>query len=69
MVLRAFAHLVMVASIATTAMTGSATVSWGKERLIVSSTGPDSTLPSFMFMAGSEEGGDLFSGIYDPPYR
>jgi len=39
-----------------------ATISMGKEGMKMSSTGPDSTLPSFFFMAGAEEGGSLFSG-------
>lgn len=34
----------------------------------LSSTGPQSTLPSFFFMAGGEEGGSIFAGSYDPPY-
>ena len=33
------------------------TVSWGKEPMKMSSTGPDNLLPSFFFMAGGEEGG------------
>ena len=43
---------------ATTALTMAApasdisAVSWGKERMKNSSTGPDNTLPSFLFMAG-----------------
>ena len=39
-----------------------ATVKWGKEPIKVSSTGPDSTLPNFFFMAGGEEGGSMFDG-------
>ena len=39
-----------------------ATVAWGKEPMRLSSTGPSSTLPAFFFMAGSEEGGDLWTG-------
>lgn len=35
----------------------------------VSKTGQDSTLPSYFFMAKSEEGGSLFEGFYDPPYQ
>eukprot|EP00756_Hemistasia_phaeocysticola_P062386 Hpha_TRINITY_DN5820_c0_g1::TRINITY_DN5820_c0_g1_i1::g.45580::m.45580 len=34
----------------------------GTYNMKLSSTGPDSTLPSFFFMAGSEEGGSLWSG-------
>ena len=33
------------------------TVSWGKEPIKMSSTGPENLLPSFFFMAGGEEGG------------
>ena len=40
-----------------------ATVKWGKEPIKVSSTGPDSTLPNFFFMAGGEEGGSMFDGL------
>ena len=39
------------------------TVGWGKEPIKMSSTGPDSTLPSFRWMAGAEEGGDIFSSF------
>lgn len=38
------------------------TVTMGKEPMKLSSTGPDYTLPSFFFMAGSEEGGALYGG-------
>ena len=44
-------------AVATTALTMAApaseisAVSWGKERMKNSSTGPDNTLPSFLFMA------------------
>ena len=38
------------------------TASWGKEPMRISSTGPSSTLPSFFFMAGGEEGGSVWSG-------
>ena len=37
-------------------------VRWGKEPMKLSSTGPDSTLPTFFFMAGAEEGGGLYDG-------
>merc|ERR1719174_1057871 len=56
---------------ATTALTMAApasdisAVSWGKERMKNSSTGPDNTLPSFLFMAGGEEGGSLFGGAFN----
>lgn len=43
---------------------GATNVSWGKEPMKISSTGPDSTLPSFIWMAGDEEGGSLMS-IYN----
>ena len=39
-----------------------ATVSWGVERIRVSSTGLSSTLPNFFFMASDEEGGSLYTG-------
>eukprot|EP00948_MAST-09A_sp_MAST-9A-sp1_P004201 g4201.t1 len=39
-----------------------ASLSWGKEPMIMSSTGPDSTLPNFFFQAGAEEGGQIFAG-------
>jgi hypothetical protein len=39
-----------------------ATVSWGKEPMKLSSTGPSSTLPAFFFMAKNEEGGDIWTG-------
>ena len=45
-----------------------ATASWGTESMRLSSTGPQSALPAFLFVAGSEEGGSLFKGFYDPPY-
>ena len=32
-------------------------ISWGKEPMKMSSTGPENLLPSFFFMAGGEEGG------------
>eukprot|EP01084_Bolivina_argentea_P150117 262158_1 len=38
------------------------TVSWGTEPMKLSSTGPQSTLPNFFFMAGGEEGGSLYGG-------
>eukprot|EP00940_MAST-03C_sp_MAST-3C-sp2_P003040 g3040.t1 len=41
----------------------------GAYRMKVSTTGPENTLPSFFFMAKSEEGGSLFKGFYDPPYE
>ena len=40
-----------------------ATVEWGHEPMRMSNTGPQSTLPSFFFMAGDEEGGDIFHGF------
>ena len=40
-----------------------ATVSKGTEPMKMSSTGPQSTLPSFLFMAGGEEGGSLWGGF------
>ena len=39
------------------------TVRAGTEPMKMSSTGPTSTLPSFFFMAGAEEGGSLWSGF------
>ena len=33
-----------------------------RSRMKLSSTGPDSTLPTFFFMAGAEEGGGLYDG-------
>ena len=39
-----------------------ATLKWGTEPIKVSSTGPSSTLPSFFFMAGGEEGGSMYTG-------
>ena len=39
------------------------TVQWGAEPMRMSHTGPASTLPSFFFMAGDEEGGALFSSF------
>ncbi len=47
----------------TTAATSPTTVTWGKEPMRLSSTGPESTLPTFMFMSGAEEGGDIFAGF------
>ena len=35
----------------------------GTEPMKLSSTGPSSTLPSFLFMAGAEEGGSLYGGF------
>ena len=46
----------------TTAAPSPTTVTWGKEPMRLSSTGPESTLPTFMFMSGAEEGGDIFAG-------
>ena len=51
------------ATTTSTAAAGTTTVSWGKEHMKLSSTGPSSTLPSFFFMAKSEEGGDLWTGF------
>ena len=39
-----------------------ASAGWGTERIRVSPTGPSSTLPSFFFMSGDEEGGSIWSG-------
>ena len=47
----------------TTAAPSPTTVTWGKEPMRLSSTGPESTLPTFMFMSGAEEGGDIFAGF------
>ena len=47
----------------TTAASSPTTVTWGKEPMRLSSTGPESTLPTFMFMSGAEEGGDIFAGF------
>lgn len=59
-----------------TVTVASATVAWGTEPMKLSSTGPSSTLPSFFFMAGGEEGGSLWTsynysgGRADPaPYE
>ena len=38
-------------------------MSWGKEPVKLSSTGPSSTLPAFLFMAEGEEGGNLWTGF------
>lgn len=54
--------LLLVASAAATRASGKTTVSDGVEPMKLSSTGPSSTLPSFFFMARSEEGGALFGG-------
>ena len=35
----------------------------GTEPMKLSSTGPSSTLPSFLFMAGAEEGGSCTAGL------
>ena len=40
-------------------------ISWGTEPIKVSSTGPDSTLPNFLFMAGGEEGGNIWGGAFE----
>lgn len=40
-----------------------AKVAWGTEPMKLSTTGPSSTLPSFFFMAGGEEGGSLWSSF------
>ena len=52
----------LVASFSLSA-SGSATATWGKEHMKLSSTGPSKTLPSFLWMAGAEEGGGIFGGF------
>ena len=55
--------LAAVIASAAAATPKNATIAWGTEAIKVSSTGPSSTLPSFFFMAGAEEGGALFTGF------
>jgi hypothetical protein len=47
------ASLGLAAALATAPPPRNATAQWGKEPMKLSPTGPQSTLPSFFFMAGS----------------
>ena len=62
-----FSMLLVFAQVTLVAIAGqsksSAVVKNGFETLRLSSTGPSSTLPSFLFQAGSEEGGSLWGGF------
>ena len=42
-----------------------AQINWGTEAMKMSSTGPDNTLPNFLFMAAGEEGGSIWGGDFD----
>ena len=55
--------LSLVATIGVAASAATANVTWGHEPMRLSTTGPQSTLPSFFFMSGAEEGGSTFTGF------
>ena len=62
--LRPTTKLCLLCTLAVTASGSGPAVSWGTEPLKMSSTGPDNTLPNFLFMAGGEEGGNLWGGDF-----